>query len=164
MYQNQRKNKKGKNPAEPIITAIVVGGVFILLGVIFVSTPGIFGAIGDLFQDFAIIQFPNTGVSLPAPELPWTHTIIYEAAFQFAVGIGILQIIILAIRLAVGSSISKISETIGNLIFWLGAAYLVPTFLNSNTTQSIWFEFWSLLILVVGISMIFRGIVIAIKK
>ena len=52
MYQNKRKNKKGKNPAEPIITAIAVGGVFILLGVIFVSTPGIFGAIGDLFQDF----------------------------------------------------------------------------------------------------------------
>jgi len=42
--------------------------------------------------------------------------------------VGILQLMILALRAVVRSRIGRIAETVGNLVFWLGAAYIVTVF------------------------------------
>jgi hypothetical protein len=42
--------------------------------------------------------------------------VLYTAAFQFCIGLGVLQVVLLAIRLAMGSPIRKTAETVGNLV------------------------------------------------
>jgi len=49
----------------------------------------------------------------------------------------------------------------GNLVFWLGAGILVENFLIQETN---WFVFWSLLIIIIGVSMIARAIVLGAKQ
>ena len=82
---------------------------------------------------------------------------------QFDIGIGVLQIIILALRLFYHSKTDKIAETVGNMIFWLGAAALVNTILQVGTLQS-WFEYWGALIVIVGISFVARAAVYFVKR
>lgn len=118
----------------------------------------------DFFKSFSVVQIPNSTISLPAPVAPGIHAVVYNAAFQFCIGIAILEVIVLALRLLWRSPIDKTSETVGNLVFWCGASYLVPTFLNSTTTETTWFAFWAAIILVLGISMIARAVVLFAKK
>jgi hypothetical protein len=69
--------------------------------------------------------------------------------------VGILQIIFLSLRLWIRSPIKRITETLGNLVFWLGGAGVANVFLLTGT-QNGWFQFWAGLLLVLGISLIAR--------
>jgi hypothetical protein len=151
---------------ESIISAISVGAVFILIGTIYVTTlpTSLWDKIVAFFSSFTTVQVTDTAIYLPAPAAPAAHTVVYSAAFQFCIGIAILQVILLALRLMLHSPISKTSETVGNLVYWFGASYLVPTFLNSSTTSTTWFAFWAAIIIVLGISMIARAVVLFAKK
>jgi hypothetical protein len=108
------------------------------------------------------IPYPvgSTGstVNLPAPANPGMHNALYSAVFIFDLGIGVLQIVILVLRLIVRSPIRRIAETVGNLIFWFGAAILVNIFLLAGTLTS-WFQYWAALIALVGVSIIARGLI-----
>jgi len=86
------------------------------------------------------------------------HLDLYSALIQFNIGIGILQVVILALRIAFHSKTDKISETVGNLIFWFGAAVLVSVFLQTATLEG-WFTYWGALIVLVGVTLIARAIV-----
>jgi len=77
---------------------------------------------------------------------------------DFILGVGILQIVILPIRLWIKSSIRRIAETVGNLVFWVGGAVVANVFLLTGTLTG-WFQFWAWLILLMGISLIARFIV-----
>jgi hypothetical protein len=44
---------------------------------------------------------------------------------------------------------------VGNLIFWLGAPVMANTFLLEGTLSG-WFQFWSALIVLIGVSLIAR--------
>jgi hypothetical protein len=101
---------------------------------------------------------------LPAPANPAAHAVLYTAAFQFHIGLGILQVILLAIRLTMGSPISKTAETVGNLVKWFGGAYLITTYLNSTTTLSRWFMFWAGILIILGLSLIVRALVLLAKR
>jgi hypothetical protein len=85
------------------------------------------------------------------------------ALLQFDVAFGILQVFVLALRLWTRSTIRRISETLGNAVFWLGAAVLVNTFLLAGTLSG-WFQYWAALIIVVGVSLVTRGLVYFAKK
>ena len=74
-----------------------------------------------------------------------------------------MQIVILILRLIVRSRIRRISETVGNLVFWIGAAFSVHVFLLVGTLTS-WFQFWTLLVLFFGVSLIARGIVYLFRR
>lgn len=150
---------------ESIINAISVGTGFILIGAIYVASlpTSLWDKMLDFFNSFIGSPVPGTSISLPAPAAPGAHALLYNAIFQFCIGIAILQIILLALRLMFRSSISKTAETAGNLVFWFGASYLVSTFLNSSTTLTSWFAFWAAIIIIVGISAIVRAIVIFAK-
>jgi hypothetical protein len=89
---------------------------------------------------------------------------LYGAIFQFCIGIGILQIIMLVLRYMWQSPIGRVAENMGNLVFWFGTAYLVTAYLNSTTDISSWFVFWAGLLMILGLSFIARAFVLLGKK
>ncbi len=155
----ERRQRRG--PGEAIISAIAVGAVFILIGMVFVlaSPNNLWDKIVAFFSNLTTRDFPNTTITLPAPANPGAHGVLYTALFQFSFGIAILQVIILALRLAVHSRLGRIAETIGNLIFWAGATYLISVYLNSSTTLTMWFSFWAALLITIGLSIVVRVLV-----
>lgn len=160
MSKNSNVHPIRRKGGEGIISALSVGAVFILIGLIYVANlpTSLWDKTTAFFSSFHNVQFggPDTTIQLPAPSVPGAHAVLYNAAFQFCLGIAILQIVVLVLRVTLHSQISKTAETVGNLVFWSGASYLVFTFLNSSTTTNMWFEFWAAIIMTIGVSMIAR--------
>jgi len=150
---------------EGIISAVSVGAVFILIGTVYVTTlpTSLWDNIVSFFKSFEIVKLSDH-LSLPAPAVPAAHAVVYNAAFQFCIGIAILQIVLLTLRLLWHSPIGKTAETAGNLVYWFGASYLVPTFLNGSTTVTTWFAFWAAILMILGVSLIVRALVLFAKK
>ena len=158
---------------ESVLNAISVGTVFVLLGVVYVLAlpTSLWDRLVGFFGSFTTRPFPGTGFSMPVPVNPSGHAVFYNAVFQFALGIGLLQILVLALRFMWRSPVSRIAETTGNLVFWLGASFIVATFLMAitpatsiATAMSMWFAFWGALLLIVGFSLIARAAVILLKR
>jgi len=144
---------------EGLFTAISVGFFLLLVGTLFVINPNLFGSIIDFFKDFKLVDVPNmNNIMFPAPESPQLHQTVYQAARQFSIAIGAFQIVILALRFVIPSSWGKRSETVGNLVYWIGASFLIQSFLIENTQ---WFTFWSTIIILIGVSIIVRAVVMA---
>jgi hypothetical protein len=137
-----------------------------MLGLVYViNLPNsLWNAIFDFFSSFTSAQVSGTGIYLPIPISPASHTVLYGAIFQFCIGLGILQIVFLLLRLIMNSHISKTAETMGNLVFWFGSAYLVTMYLNSTTTVSAWFVFWAGILITLGLSFIARAFVLFVKR
>jgi hypothetical protein len=155
------KSKTFRTYKEGLFTAVSVGFFILLVGTLFVLNPNLFDKILDFFHDFGTVKVPNTNVTFLAPEFPRLHLTVYRAARQFSIAFAVFQIVILALRFAVPSSWGKRSETVGNLVFWVGAVFLIQSFLI-ETTQ--WFVFWSTIIMLVGVSIIARAAVMAVSR
>jgi hypothetical protein len=157
--------KETKKPiqmgGEAIFTAISVGFFFVLVGFLLVTTPNLFGNTIDFLKSFELADVPNTDIIFPAPASPSSHTVFYQAISQFSFALAAFQIIMLVLRFFTQSPWGKRAETMGNLVFWFGAGILVENFLL-QTTQ--WFVFWSLLLIIIGVSMIARAIVLGAKQ
>ncbi|MCL5876922.1 MAG: hypothetical protein M1540_03820 [Candidatus Bathyarchaeota archaeon] len=143
-----------------LISALAVGGFLIILGVAFGLTPGVPQKIGEFFGDLTGVAYPviNGDMVLPAPAHPAQHIEVYSAVFNFAVGIAVLEVVILALRLLLHSSIKKIAETVGNMVFWVGAVVVVSVFLQAGTLTG-WFTFWATLIILAGLSLITQFVI-----
>lgn len=156
-----------KTRSEGLISATAVGVVFILIGVIFVLNSGLPENIVAFFKDLTLVTYPLDSAAstlvLPAPANPASHTAFYTAVMQFAFGIGILQVLILALRLSFKSPTGKMAETVGNLVFWFGIAVLINYILQAGTCES-WFQFWGAFIIITGFSLIARAIVHLVKR
>lgn len=152
---------------EGLITALSIGGFFIIMGILFGLTPAISQNTNKFFSDLTTVTFPfgspGSTVSLLAPAHPADHRGFYSAVMNFIIGVGVLQIVILALRLAVHSRIRRIAQSVGDLIFWLGAVVMANVFLLAGT-QSGWFQFWSSLIVLIGLSLIARFFVYLSKR
>jgi hypothetical protein len=162
---------------EGILSAISVGVFFLLVGVIFVvnsspNQPNLLDRIIDFLTHFDITQVNNLGVYLPAPTSPLRHSTVYLATEQFSFVWGLFQVIILALRFAARSPLSKKAETVSNFVFWIGASFLISNFLldtrwtqvyraSPNPAMTVWFVFWSMIIMLLGFSIIIRAIVLA---
>jgi len=164
LSENQSKPKRPYQYHEGILSAVSVGAVFILIGLIFVATPGLWEKIVSFFNDFTTTQVPGMGISLPAPAVPAAHAQLYVAVSQFSVGLVILEILLVAMRLIARSPTRRLAQEVGNLVFWLGVVYLINTFLNDATTLSIWFGFWAGVLVVLGLSLIARALVLLAKR
>jgi hypothetical protein len=151
---------------ENLITAIYIGAVFILLAVIyFANLPSnLWDSIVKFFSSLTLAQVPGTAITLPAPAIPDAHLALYLAAFQLALGIGILEIAILTIRIMLHSPISRKAETVENIVFWLGASYLVITYLVNMTIMTEWFVFWAGIVLIAGLSLVARAFVLLARR
>lgn len=137
------------------------------MGIVFGLTPAISQNTNTFFSDLTTVRFPfgspGSTVSLFAPAHPADHQSFYNAVVNFLIGVGVLQIVILTLRLAVHSRIRRIAQSVGDLIFWLGAAVLANVFLMAGT-QSGWFQFWSSLIVLIGVSFVARFFVYLLKR
>jgi hypothetical protein len=144
---------------ESLITALSIGGFFIILGSVFAFTPGIVQNSNAFVSDLTTVSFPfgspGSTVSLLAPANPADHQAFYSTVMNFLIGVGVLQIVILVLRLVMHSRIRRIAESVGDLIFWLGAAAVANIFLLAGTLNG-WFQFWSALIILIGLSLIGR--------
>jgi len=149
---------------EGLLSAIAVGFVFILIGIIYITTSGLWDSVVAFFGNLETTVVPGTDIYLPIPINPSAHTVLYGALFHLCLGLGVLQIIILALRFALGSSISNTAETVGNLLFWFGAAYLVNTYLNQTTNVNTWFIFWTWMLIISGLSLIARALVLLARR
>ena len=159
-YLNQSKEKSSQYK-ERLFTAIAIGFSLLLVGTLFVLTPNLFSETLDFFQSFGLVDVPNTDIVFPAPEFPRIHLTVYQAIGQFSIAWGLFQIVILILRFVNPSSWSKRAETVGNLVYWGGAAFLIQLFLIESTQ---WFVFWSTLIIIVGFSLIARAAVMAVSN
>ncbi len=161
MSQNSRGNWSF---SEGLITALAVGGFLIILGLV-AFTPSIAQNTNTFISDQTTVtsHFGSSTVNLPAPAHPSEHIEFYSAVINFLLGIGILQIVILGLRLWVKSPIRRISQSVGDLIFWLGAAVVANVFLLTGTLNG-WFQFWSALIIIIGVSLIGRFFVYFVKR
>ena len=147
---------------EGLITAISAGGFLLLVGVIFIVTPNLVDKIVTFVNDFKLISIPHMeNVLVPVPETPGAHAVVYKALWEFSLAWGIFQIFILAFRFVAGSPFGRKVETTANMVFWLGAYYLITTFLSETTTVEKWFIFWAAIIMLIGVSLIVRAIILA---
>ncbi|MGA3061007.1 MAG: hypothetical protein ABSD92_11650 [Candidatus Bathyarchaeia archaeon] len=147
---------------ENLISAVYVGLIFILLALIYLINlqNNIWNNFVNFLGSFVLAQVPGTSISLPAPFAPGAYTVLYNAAFEFCLGIGILEISILAIRIVIHSPLTRKAETIENVVFWLGTSYLAITYLVNMTIMSDWFVFWAGIILIGGLALVARSFVL----
>lgn len=157
---NQSRRDKEWSWHEGLITALAVGGFLIILGATFGLTPGIPEKTVAFFSDITAVTYPaiNGNIILPAPGTPAAHLDVYGATINFMVGIAVLQVAILALRFWFHSRVYRIAETVGNLVFWMVSAVMAYVFLLQGTLAG-WFSFWASLLIVVGISLVVRGII-----
>ena len=143
---------------EGLISALAFGAFLIIFAAAFGLMPGVPKAAENFFSDMTGVSWPvtNGNIVLPAPAHPAQHLVLFNAVFYFMVGIAVLQIVILVLRLTFHSRFGKISETVGNLIFWSGGAIVANVYLLTGT-QLGWFQFWIWLLIILGISLIGRA-------
>ena len=158
MNENNETHRKYQ---EGVFTAISAGFFLLIVGTIFVVTPNLFDRILDFFKSFGLVDVPHTDAIFIGSEIPRLHLTVYQAAGQFSIALAVFQIFILALRFVIPSSWEKRSETAGNFVYWTGAAVLIQLFLIENTQ---WFVFWSLIIIIVGISLIARATTMAASR
>lgn len=158
---NENKKTRPKHQ-EGLFTAISAGFFFLLVGILFVITPNLFDGIMDFFSDFGIVNVPNTDISFLGLESPAAHTTVFQVAGQFSIALAVFNLFILALRFVIPSSWGKRSETVGNLIQWIGTYFLIQTFLVITNPQ--WFAFWSTIIILAGVSLIARAAVMAVSR
>ena len=149
---------------EGLFTAIYIGVIFIILALIYFIHLGVWDSIVNFFSSLTLAQVPGTGVFLPSPANPAAHIELYTAIFQFSLGIGILEIIILVLRVVLRSPVARKAETVENIVFSLGTSYLIITYLVNMTKPSEWFVFWAGIILIFGLSLVARAFVLLAKR
>jgi hypothetical protein len=151
---------------ESLFFAIYVGGLFIVLALVYYIhlNQNIWDDLVRFFTTLTLAPVPTTGISLPAPSDPASFLNLYTAAFHFALGLGVLEIIILFLRVTLHSPVSRKAETIENIVFWLGTSYLIITYLVNMTITGEWFVFWAGLILIFGLALVARAFVLLAKR
>jgi hypothetical protein len=151
---------------ESLFTAIYVGAVLIIIALIYSIhlNDDLLNSTVNFFTSLTLSSVPATGIALPAPANPAAYITLYNVAFQFSLAIGILEILILALRVVLLSSVSRKAETIENIVFWLGTSYLVTTYLVNMTIPSEWFVFWAGIILIFGLALVARSFVLLAKR
>ena len=151
---------------ESLFTALYIGSLFIILALVYFVhlSDNLWDSLVNFFTSLTLAPVPNTGISLPAPSNPANFGNLYFAAFQFSLAVGILEIIILALRVFLRSSVTRIAETIENIVFWFGSSYLIIAYLVNMTISSEWFVFWAGIILIFGLALLARAFVILARR
>lgn len=147
---------------ENLISALYIGFILILLAVLYLINvhTDIWDNFNHFLNTFVFATVPGTSIQLPAPQNPASYIALYKLAFQFALGLGIIEIAVLVLRIWLCSPLPRKAETIENLVFWLGTSYLIVTYLINITIIGEWFVFWAGIILIGGLSLVARSFVL----
>jgi hypothetical protein len=161
IFQSLSENRK-----ENLLTALYVGSIFIIIAVVyFVNlSSNLWDSLIEFFTSLTLASVPGAGISLPAPATPQAFINLYAAAFQFAIALGVVEIIVLFLRVYLRSPVSRIAETIENIVFWFGTSYLIDTYLVNMTLPTEWFVFWAGIILIFGLSLVARSFVLLARR
>jgi hypothetical protein len=150
---------------EPLIGVVSFGVFLILVGAIFVSTPGLWGIIQDFSRDFHLTRLPHTvNVFIPAPSDPRAYITLYSAVGLFSLLWGLFEILVFVAKLIINMSIVSKARSVSDIIFWLGTYYLIGIFLNETVTLTSWFTFWATIIILLGISLLARAAILALSS
>jgi len=155
---------------EGYFTAISAGFFFILIGSLFVFTPNLYDKITAFFRNLDVVAVHNMEhIKLIAPTAPKDHMTVYTTVGQFSLILGFFQIALLALRFVGGSPLRRKAETASNVVFWMGAYYLINTYLidmmkTATDPTTTWFAFWATMIMLLGLSLIVRAIVLAARR
>ncbi len=151
---------------ERLITTVYIGAIFIVIAVVYYInlSNSLLNRIVDFFSSLTLAPVPNVGIPLPAPTHPASYGALYGAAFQLFLGLGILEIAVLAVRILMHSSMARKAETIEHLVFWLGTSYLITSYLFNMTIMSEWFVFWAGVILIGGFALVARSFILLANK
>lgn len=156
---------------EGIFAAISAGFFFILLGMIFVTRPNLYGGLqkfvsANEWENARVGNntIGNTTITLPAPISPSEHTEVYNAALEFCLAWGFFQVLLVAFRFIADSQRRRKARTISSVVFWFGAAYLINTYLNKTTIQNTWFTFWATIVMLGGVVLIVRATALALLE
>ncbi len=165
--QNQTE-RAFEHRRDGFFSALAFGGFLVIVGVVFVMNHNLWQQITAFFNNLTTKTAPipsnsTSNLALPAPTDPASNSALYKSVIQFDIGMGILQVLILVLRLQMHSRIGRVAGTMGNLVFWFGAALLVNRFLLAGTLSS-WFEYWAAIIVLVGASIVARALVYFAKK
>jgi len=150
---------------ENIITAIYLGSILIILAIIYTAQlpNSLWNEIFNFFTSLTLSPVGG-GIALPAPADLTAHRQLYNAGFQFAIGIGIVEIVILALRIFLNSPAARKAETVENIVFWLGSGYLIVTYLVNITIAAEWFVFWAGIIVVFGLGFVTRAVILMVSR
>jgi len=148
---------------EGLLSAVSAGFFLVLAGMLFATTPDLFQEFIDFFNGgFPWVRIPNTDIWLFAPTNPGGYTVIYQAVQQFCLIWGIFLVAMLVARFVIHSPSRRKAENVGDMFFWLGAAYVVQTMLlDKRPTYTEWFAFWAEILMLLGVSLIARAIFLA---
>jgi hypothetical protein len=150
-----RRHKDG------ILSAITVGFFFVLVGMIFIATPNLVDKTTNFFQDIVSVNHIGglpSNIYLPQPADISAHTAVYSAVEEFSLIWGVFLAAMLVARFVTYSSTRRQAQNLGDIVFWLGTAYLIQTWLVDKQE---WFQFWALIVVLLGISLIARAIFLA---
>ena len=125
----------------------------IIIAVIYLRTPGLLSEAKAFVGDFRLVQvFQNFWWFVPSTN----HPVLYAAAEQFCYAFGLVQILVLGLEFARGSSTHGKAEAFSSVVFWLGAGYILS--LLSQGAFS-WLSFIASLIILAGVSIVARALV-----
>ena len=128
-------------------------GFFVMLfALFFLIVPNYGDEVVGFFRGIKLQEVaPN--LYLPVPEY---SGVIYETVMWFSLVFGLFQFAILALRLFFRSRLTKIAETMSNIVLWLGAAYMFNLLYMKAVT---WFAFIGGIVVVIGLTIIVRSLV-----
>lgn len=132
-------------------------GAFLIIGaVIYITTPNIAAEIEAFFRDFELVRvqiFQDITWFVPAHN----HPVLYGAVERFCYIFGLVQIGILILRFARGSSVHGKADTLSSIVFWVGLGYLLS--LLSGEVLS-WLSFLGAFVVLVGISIVAKELIL----
>ena len=156
---------------ETLLGAVSFGFFLLLLGALFISTPNLPDNIVTFLSHYQTIHVESLNVNVPIPEHlgDAVGLNVYVAARNFSLVWGIFMGVMLATRFVLSSKTRRKAQNSGDIAFWLGAAFLVQTLLVETTQATtindrIWYEFWAGIIVLIGVSLIIRGIFLAVAR
>jgi hypothetical protein len=151
---------------ENLFTALFVGAILIAIAAIYFShlPNNLLDQIVNFFSQLTLSPIPGTSIPLPAPGNLTANTDLYFAAFEIALAVGIIEIIILFLRVYFRSPVARKAETVENIVFWMGTSYLIIAYLINMTIPAEWFVFWAGIIMLFGLALVARAFVLLAKR
>jgi hypothetical protein len=143
-----------KGNKENWIGLLTFGFFILLLASFFVINPEYWSKILGFLESFELRKIVGVPI-LPHPT--GSHSEVYQAITHFCLVFGLFQFFVLALRFFIKSSLSKISETASNIVFWLGASFVFNILLAEGTIW--WFNCIGGIIAVLGFSIIVRSLI-----
>jgi hypothetical protein len=133
---------------------ISFGAFLIIIAVIYLRTPNLVHEVEAFVRDFRLVQiFQNFWWFVPST----SHPVLYAAVEQFCYAFGLVHIVILGLKFARGSSTHGKAQTLSDIVFWLGAGYILSVLAQGGLS---WLSFIASLIILIGISIIARALVL----